>query len=293
MLRVFPHKSDVAEALKNLSARKTLEEDYGAVAEGQGSYRDILKDKEEAVQLEQEKREVKSEDVADRLIRENEQRLVRDSKNFKLIRTTAELYAQKKDFAKAIEYADRIRAEGAADPSLDRFIADIQLKRFDHQLEQLDSNSPDYPELAARIQAERLDFRLNECKARADRYPSDLQIRFELGELYFQTGKITEAIGEFQKARSNPARKVASIGYLAQCYARRNMNDLAARNFQEALKEKTAFDDEKKELIYQLGCTFEKMGKKEDAIEQFKQIYEVDIGYKDVAAKVDAFYAGN
>jgi hypothetical protein len=34
------------------------------------------------------------------------------------------------------------------------------------------------------------------------------------------------------------------------------------------------------------------MGKKEEAVEQFKQIYEMDIGYKDVAAKVDAFYAG-
>ena len=34
------------------------------------------------------------------------------------------------------------------------------------------------------------------------------------------------------------------------------------------------------------------MGKKEDAVEQFKQIYESDIGYKDVAAKVDAFYSG-
>ena len=27
-------------------------------------------------------------------------------------------------------------------------------------------------------------------------------------------------------------------------------------------------------------------------IEQFKLIYELDISYKDVAAKVDAFYAG-
>jgi hypothetical protein len=34
------------------------------------------------------------------------------------------------------------------------------------------------------------------------------------------------------------------------------------------------------------------MNKREDAIEQFKQIYEIDIGYKDVAAKVDAYYAG-
>ena len=34
------------------------------------------------------------------------------------------------------------------------------------------------------------------------------------------------------------------------------------------------------------------MGKKEEAIEQFKLIYEMDIGYKDVAEKVDDFYAG-
>jgi hypothetical protein len=33
------------------------------------------------------------------------------------------------------------------------------------------------------------------------------------------------------------------------------------------------------------------MGRKDDAVEQFKLIYEVDIGFKDVAAKVDAFYA--
>jgi hypothetical protein len=33
------------------------------------------------------------------------------------------------------------------------------------------------------------------------------------------------------------------------------------------------------------------MGKKAEAIEQFKLIYEADIGYKDVAAKVDAYYS--
>jgi hypothetical protein len=35
------------------------------------------------------------------------------------------------------------------------------------------------------------------------------------------------------------------------------------------------------------------MGKKEEAIEQFKPIYEVDIGYRDVAKKVDDYYAGH
>jgi hypothetical protein len=78
---------------------------------------------------------------------------------------------------------------------------------------------------------------------------------------------------------------------LAQCFARRNMNDLAARKLQEALKEKIVFDDEKKEIHYQLGSILEKMAKREEAIDQFKIIYEADISYRDVAEKVDSYYA--
>ena len=37
---------------------------------------------------------------------------------------------------------------------------------------------------------------------------------------------------------------------------------------------------------------FERVTRDKEAVEQFKLIYETDIGYKDVAAKVDAYYAG-
>jgi tetratricopeptide (TPR) repeat protein len=289
-----PHRAEILDALKDLSARTTLSEGgYDALADGKGSYRDILKNKSEAVQLEQEKREVKSDDVADRLIAEYEQRVLKEPKNLKILRSLAELYVQKRDYDRAIEYCDRIRStEGGTDPSLDRLIADITLKRFDLALERVDQTAPDYNEQVARIQAERDEYQFNETKTRAERYPTDLLIRFELGELYFKAGKISEAIQEFQKARNNPAKRLQAMAYLGQCFARRGMNDLAARTLQDAIKEKLIFDDEKKELVYQLGCVLEKMNKREDAIEQFKQIYEIDIGYKDVAAKVDAYYAG-
>jgi hypothetical protein len=58
------------------------------------------------------------------------------------------------------------------------------------------------------------------------------------------------------------------------------MNDLADRTLQNAIKEKVAFDAEKKELIYALAGVLEKMGKAEEAIEQYKLIYEVDIATK-------------
>ena len=115
-----------------------------------------------------------------------------------------------------------------------------------------------------------------DCQQRVEKYPTDLAIRYEMGALYFQTGKIDEAIQEFQKAQGNPHKRLAAMNYLGQCYAKRKMYDLAVRAFQNAIKEKPVFDDEKKDLIYNLGSVLELMGKKEEAIDQFKQIYEVD-----------------
>ena len=293
MMRELPGDGDLRDALKDLSARKTLDEGgYGALEGGGGSYRDILKNKDEAVSLEQEKRVQKSEDVAERLIGEYETRLPNEPNNFKLVRSLAELYTQKRQFDRALELYDRVKQSDLGnDPSLDQAIANTVVRRFDFQLEQLNPFEPEQAPQVEKIKAEKLAFQVADCQKRVEKYPTDLVLRFELGAFYFQAGKIGEAIAEFQKAQGNPHKRLLAMSYLAQCFAKRKMFDLAARTLQSAIKEKLVFDDEKKDLIYNLGCVFEAMGKKEEAVEQFKQIYETDISYKDVAAKVDAFYA--
>ena len=294
LLRENPSDGELSQALKNLSARKTLDQGgYGALEGGEGSYRDILRNKEESVSLEQEKKAQKSEDVTARLIEEYETRLQREPDNLKLIRSLAELYTQKKEFEKALELYDRIKqSEMGNDPSLASAIANTIVRRFDFQLEQVNPFEPGHEEQKAKIQAEKLEFQIAECRKRVEKYPTDLAIRFEMGTLYFQAGKLSEAISELQKAQGNPHKRIAAMSLLAQCFAKRKMFDLAARTLQNAIKEKLVFDDEKKDLTYNLGCVLEATGKKEEAIEQFKQIYEMDAGYKDVSAKVDAFYAG-
>ena len=292
-LRLRPNDPEMLQLMKNVTARHTLNEGgYEEVAEAGGSYRDLLKDKAEAAQLEQASRIVKSDDVAQDLIHQYEARLKLEPNNLKLLRNIAETYAQKKDFDRALEYFERIRTtEGATDPSLEKVITDTNLKKFDHLRSQLDTGAADYDQRVVEIDAQRALFQLDACRQRAEKYPTDLQIRFDLGQLYFTAGKISEAIQEFQKAQNNPQRRLSAIMYLGRCFAKRGMNDLAARKIQEALKEKLNFDDEKKEMLYELGCIFEKMNKPDEAIEHFKQIYEADIGYRDVAAKVDAYYA--
>ena len=266
---------------------------YAALEGGEGSFRDILRNKEEAASLEQEHRVQKSEDTGARLIKEYEARLVSEPDNTKMIRSLAELYTEKKEFDRALELYARIKnsTHGSADSALDRAIADTTVKKMDHQIAQLNPFAADHADQIAQIKAAKAEFKLAECKQRVEKYPTDLGIRFELGQLYFEAGKISEAMGEFQKAQQNPNKRIAAMSYLAQCFAKRGMNDSAVRTLQNAIKEKAAFDDEKKDLIYNLGCVLEAMGKKAEAIEQFLQIYETDIGYRDVAAKVDAHYA--
>ncbi|HAB18790.1 MAG TPA: tetratricopeptide repeat protein [Verrucomicrobiota bacterium] len=294
LLRSDPTDIEVNEKLKNVLANRTLHEGgYAELEKGEGSFRDILKDKEESHSLEQQHRLVKDENVATRLIVEHEARLAREPDNLKLLRELADLHLKKKDFANATRYLEAYLAKaGVNDPMILEAIRDAKLAEFEHEEESLDPSLPDYAAQLAAIKARKHEWRLTDAKRRADANPTDLAIRLELGELHLEAGRLGEAISELQKAQNNPNKRIAAMNLLAQAFGRRGMNDLAARKFQEALKEKQVFDDEAKELRYQLGCVLERMGRKEEAIEQFKIIYEQDIGYRDVMARVDAHYAG-
>ena len=294
LIRDNPNDGELKQALKDLSARKTLDEGgYGALEGGKGSYRDILKNKQEAVTLEQEKRTVKSEDVNERLINEYEGRLETEPNNLKLARSLADLYTEKKQFDKAFALYDRVKnSEMGNDPTLDQAIAKTKIKQFDYQIEHLNPFAPDHAAQVEQLKAQKLEFQVSECQKRVEKYPTDLGIRYEMGVLYFQIGKVSEAIKEFQKAQQNPHKKLAAMNYLAKCYAQKKMYDFAADTLQEAIKEKLIFDEEKKEMVYNLGNVLESMGKNADAITQYKIIYKVDGEYKDVAAKVEASYGG-
>lgn len=288
-----PGDTELAQVLKNLAARRMLvEKGYGAVESGKSSYRDLIHNKEESLHLEQANRSTKDDSTLDRLIADYEVQLRNEPNNRRTLRAIAELHVQKREFDRAIEYLQSvIAADGHADPTIEKAIADIETKRIAHSLSQLDSSAPDYAEQKAKLEAHREDRAIAECKSRADRFPTDLQIRFELGSLYFKAGRFSDAIQELQRAQNNPQRRLAAMNMLGQCFASRKMWDLAARTFQNAIKEKPVWDEEKKELLYHLGSALEKLNKPTEAIEHFKHIYEQDIGYRDVAAKVDAFYA--
>ena len=83
------------------------------------------------------------------------------------------------------------------------------------------------------------------------------------------------------------------MNLLGRCYRELGMLDLAVKQLDAAAKEILAMDAMKKEIVYNLGLVYERMGDPEKALACMKQIYEVDYGYRDVARRVESSYERN
>ena len=150
--------------------------------------------------------------------------------------------------------------------------------------------APQVQETLAALKQQKAELLISEARKRVDRNPTDLQFRFELGEQLLLAGHHTEAIPELQKARTNPNVRIKAMGLLGLCYQAKNMLDLAHRQFSDAAKELAVMDATKKDMVYRLGLLSEIMGKKDEALNCFKEIYDVDYGYEDVARRVEESY---
>ena len=168
------------------------------------------------------------------------------------------------------------------------------MKVLEEWLAQADPTDPEtrpFADELSDMRREQAASTLDVAKKRVSDNPTDLTLRYELGETLIKAGQFTEAIQELQRAKQNPNVRMRAMNLLGQCYVEKNMLDLAVKQFRDAASETTAMDTTKKDILYRLGLVLEKMGKKDEYIECMKQIYEVDYGYLDVAKRVESSYS--
>ena len=60
---------------------------------------------------------------------------------------------------------------------------------------------------------------------------------------------------------------------------------------QVAKSEIPGMNEQKKDVLYQLGSAYEQQGDMEKAMVEFKALYGADISYRDVAQKIENFYS--
>ncbi len=285
-----PHDAQATQALKNAMARETMAKGGWDDAAKGGGYRSLIRDTQEAARLEKEAMAVKDGKSAELLIHDLESRVKQEPENVNYRRALANLYMQASRFddaTHAVEEAKRF--SGSADPQLDQMLAAIQLKRFDYEIAQCRENG-DQAGVQAK-EAAKAEFQFKNTEQRVERYPNDLGLRFEYGVQLFDRGQMNEAIQQFQVAQRNPRNRVRSLYYMARCFKEKNQLDMAKEQFEKAAAELPEMNDLKKDVYYQLGEVLEAQGDKAGAVNTYyKEIYQVDIGFRDVAEKIEKSY---
>jgi len=286
---------------KDASARGSMKSGGWGSAE---SYRDLIKDKEAAVSLEQQSRMQLSGESLSQQIAETYAMHEAEPQNVDVARRLGSLSEQKDDLEAAIawyRYASDLTH--GSDPGLVRKISDLGVKQTEREIATLEeamaNNTGNNMALAEKEAAlvaarkRRAEMLIDEARKRVERNPTDLQFRFELGENLMNAGHFREALPELQRARQNPNARLRAMNALGRCYRELSMFDLAAKQLEEAAREIGTMDATKKEIVYNLGLVYEQMGDRKKSLGCMKQIYEADYGYKDVATRVESSYTSN
>ncbi|MFL6527221.1 MAG: tetratricopeptide repeat protein [Chthoniobacterales bacterium] len=296
---IDPVDAEAVRLGKDAAARASMKSGGWTQAE---SYRDLIKDKETAISLEQQSRMQLTGESLDQQIALIYAQHEADPQNVDLARRLGVLYEQKDDLETAAAWL-RYAAEltHGTDTGLTRKVTDLQMKISDRAITQLeeslanvDPNSADHSTRAAELEEakrERASLLVDDTRARVERNPTDLQLRFELGQHLMNVGRHREALPELQRARQNPNARLKAMNLLGRCYRQLGMLDLAANQLEEAAREIMSMDVTKKEIVYELGLVYQTMGDAEKSIGCMKQIYEADYGYRDVAQRVEQSYA--
>jgi tetratricopeptide (TPR) repeat protein len=125
-------------------------------------------------------------------------------------------------------------------------------------------------------------------RRKADRYPTEMAHRFELGVRLLRAGQVDEAIRELQAARSDPRQHWRSLLYLAYCFKTRNNWRLAKRNFEECLQNLPSSEAvTRKEVLFQLAQGSAEAGELSAAIELAHELANLDFAFKDIGRLLD------
>lgn len=291
---------------KDASANATMKQGGWGTAE---SFRDLMKNKEEAETLEMQSRVFKDPAIIDGQLAELGQEYEKQPESVDIVRRIASLYDQKQQITETIEDLDEAvrwyeytnTLTKGVDPAVARKCTDLQMRQLDTRIKSFETwlsqggdqteDAQKYQEELASLKAQKAGRLISEARRRVDKNPTDLQLRFELGEQLMLAGNDTEAIPELQRAKQSPNARLKAMSLLGQCFLAKGMVDMAITQFKTAASEITGMDVVKKDVLYKLGLAYEKLGNRTEYISAMKEIYEVDYGYLDVAARVEKSYS--
>ncbi|MCK5834639.1 MAG: tetratricopeptide repeat protein [Lentisphaeria bacterium] len=250
------------------------------------SFRDIIADKDKQEELEiQEQTAIRDVDTLNKVIASTEQAMEEEETTAGRKRL-AELYSQAENWTQARDNFKRLtELTGVVEPTIAAAIAETAGYVFDEEIEvATDQATKD------RLTTEKNDMLFEHATTMVKRFPNDPSNRFELGVALFNREDYTTALSELQQSQRNPRFKAKAGRLMGQCFHKRGQIDMAIDQFNAVLAELPVMNEDKKETLYCLATALTDQGKGEEGVKIFKEIFQADVSFKDIDARINAFY---
>ncbi|NOY74686.1 MAG: tetratricopeptide repeat protein [Kiritimatiellaeota bacterium] len=293
---MYPKDMDKQQAVRAAAALATIED--GKYDKKDGDFRDSLKDKTEAEKMEQDERIVRDVDDVKTIIDDLEKAIAGGEGTVENHRKLADYYQRGGDHDRAIEHYQHVAEKmETLDPHIDKAIEKSEVAKYKEAIEQWeaygaqdDTKKAEANQNIEQITSQMHNYQLERAIERVKLYPNDTELRFNLAVSHWNIRQVDEALQQFQFAQKNPHRRLISLVYLGRCFAEKGQLDIAIEQFEEAVKGMLTMNKDKMEALYHMALTYEKMDDKENAAACFKQIYQANVAYRDVAQRMEALY---
>lgn len=160
------------------------------------------------------------------------------------------------------------------------------------QLEQ----APDNPQLQMNHDAARtklLEIEGEVYRERVQKYPTNREMKADLGRVEYELGNYQDAMAAFQAAKDDPKLKVNSAWMLGRCFSKEGWHSEAVSEYKEALGALDMSQTEKElDIKYDLMLALMELAKLEksaahakEAVDLCSAIVRKNISYKDVRTR--------
>ncbi len=294
IIRHHPTDGAAIKGSKDASARASMKKQKW---DENADMRDLRRDVSQDEELEKASRsgltKEQLEERRDKIV----EKYTADPNHLGTVKDLAVIYEQLEDWHNAETFYSWAHNLSTGDTALANKASIMRDKGIETDLRNLEiavNEDPDNVELRAELnqrRAERLAEQVQEAQKRVDQNPTDPQLRYELGTALYHSGDYSTAIPHLQQATRNPHVRTKVLLLLGRTFKAKGMYDLSIKQLSDALADLHAMDHVKKEVLYEKGLIHDEMGDKVAALDCFKQIYEVDYSYRDVAHRVESSYS--
>jgi tetratricopeptide (TPR) repeat protein len=281
---------------KDASAQATMAKGGWGLADR--SFKDLLKDQDEAESLESAARIGATKEQMAAQLADLGAQYSEDPQNLDVVKKIGDLYERLEDWENSASYYEYAFSLSESDETLQRKAEDAKdnlraqkIKNLESDIEGGGDGVEDKKAQLDELRNASIEQQIKEAEIRVERNPTDPQLRFDLGSHLFTAGQYREAIPHLQKAKNNPHIRIRSMLMLGRCYDEMKMYDLAVSSLNDANGELFAMDNTKKEILFNLGLVYGKLGDKDKSLESFKEIYNADYDYRDVSKRVEESYS--